>query len=249
MMIYLHKILPWFVSPIALIIALFLAGILLHRKIFHWMGLSILLVSSNPLIAEYFFSTLEHPLKPQSIESAPNADAVVVLSGMLSPINTPKGVVTEWDDPDRFFAGVNLIKSKKAETLIFTGGKIPWRPDAIPEGQFLRQVAVSMNIKEDIIQVTQEVQNTFQEAKAVVEMLPDESSILLVTSAFHMSRAQFIFEQAGLEVIPFPVDFKTHQSANPLTVMHFLPSAGALDKFSQTIREYIGRIYYRFILG
>lgn len=248
-MIYLHKILPWFVSPMALILTLFLIGIVFHRRVFLWTGLSVLLLLSNPLLANYFFSTLEHPLQPHVAESASKADAVVVLSGILTSVNTPKGIITEWDDPDRFFAGIELIKSQKAKTLIFTGGKVPWQPDAIPEGQILRQAAISMNIEKDMIQVTPEVQNTFQEAEAVAKMLPKGSSILLVTSAFHMNRAQFVFEQVGLKVIPFAVDFKAQKSGNPLTIMHFLPSADALDKFSQAIREYIGRIYYRLILG
>lgn len=248
MMIYLHKILPWFVSPMALILACFLIGILFHRKAFLWAGLSAMLILSNPLIANYFFSTLEHPLQPQTAKSAPKADAVVVLSGILTSVNTPKGTITEWGDPDRFFAGVDLIKSQKAGMLIFTGGKVPWQPNAIPEGQVLRQAAISLNIEEDMIQVTPEVQNTFQEAEAVAEMLQKDSSILLVTSAFHMNRAQYIFESAGLEVIPFAVDFKSQKSGNPLTVMQFLPSAGALSTFSKAIREYIGRLYYYLIL-
>jgi len=191
------------------------------------------------------FAELESPFKPQSATLTTKADAVVVLSGILSSISTPDGVVTEWSDPDRFFSGVELIKLKKAPLLIFTGGKVPWRSDAIPEGQFLRRFAISLGVDPNIIMVTGEVQNTFQEAEAVSEMLPDTANILLVTSASHMERAKLIFENSGLGVTPFAVDFKTKHFNRPVTVMDFLPSPVALSKSSKVIREYIGRLYYR----
>jgi hypothetical protein len=32
----------------------------------------------------------------------------------------------EWGDPDRFFGGIALLKSGKAQKLLYTGGKMPW---------------------------------------------------------------------------------------------------------------------------
>jgi uncharacterized SAM-binding protein YcdF (DUF218 family) len=52
------------------------------------------------------------------------------------------------------------------------------------------------------------VQNTDQEAKAVAKLLNKEvPNIILVTSAFHMPRAQKVFEAAGIVVSPFPCRF------------------------------------------
>ena len=65
------------------------------------------------------------------------------------------------------------------------------------------------------------VVNTAEESEAVVELLSNRGvkiydpagqlRILLVTSAFHMPRAQRLFERAGLQVIPFPVDFQVSE--------------------------------------
>ena len=58
------------------------------------------------------------------------------------------------------------------------------------------------------------MQNTDQEAKAVANLLNKEvPNIILVTSAFHMPRAQMVFEAAGIAVSPFPVDFLSNASA------------------------------------
>jgi hypothetical protein len=33
----------------------------------------------------------------------------------------------EWGDPDRFFGGIALFKAGKAQKLVFTGGKMPFK--------------------------------------------------------------------------------------------------------------------------
>lgn len=248
MMIYLHKILPFFLSPIAIIMALLFIGILFNRKLFLWSGFTLFLITTNPLVANYLFSTIEHPFQPQSPELATQADAVVVLSGMLSSIRTKDRTTTEWSDPDRFFSGVNLIKLNKAPILIFTAGKVPWTQETIAEGYILSEAAIELGIEKNKIRITKEVQNTFQEADAVSSILPSGSSILLVTSAFHMERAKLIFINKGLNVIPFAVDFKSQNYYKPITIMDFLPSSEAINMFSSAIREYIGRMYYKIIL-
>ena len=71
--------------------------------------------------------------------------------------------------------------------------------------------------------------------------------IPLVTSAFHMRRAQYLFERQGLKVLPFPVDFQARgRWAGPLwrDPTQWLPSARGLDDSSRALRELIGRLVY-----
>ena len=91
--------------------------------------------------------------------------------------------------------------------------------------------------------MTENVENTDQEAKAVKKILStDDPKVILVTSAFHMPRAIKVFEAAGITVVPFPVDFLN--GAGKSTFMHFIPSAGAFNNTSFFVREMIGRTYY-----
>ena len=57
-----------------------------------------------------------------------------------------------------------------------------------------------------------------------------------------MPRSRMLFEAEGLRVTAFPVDFQV--SERHLTLMDFLPSAGALSTSSLAIREWLGRFYY-----
>jgi uncharacterized SAM-binding protein YcdF (DUF218 family) len=52
-------------------------------------------------------------------------------------------------------------------------------------------------------------------------MIPNNSSIILVTSAYHMQRSKYLFEKQGFDVMPYPVDFKS--SIQNLTIISFLP--------------------------
>jgi uncharacterized SAM-binding protein YcdF (DUF218 family) len=151
----------------------------------------------------------------------------------------------EFSDPDRFFAGIDLIKQKKSDKLIFTAGQLPWTENWKPEGYILKDKAISLGVRSQIL-VTNNVKNTYEESIAVTKLVPSKSSIVLVTSAFHMQRSKYLFEKQGFDVTPFPVDFKSSNSK--FSFLEFMPSIGALNKTSIFIRENLGRLYYKIIL-
>ena len=71
------------------------------------------------------------------------------------------------------------------------------------------------------------------------------SKRVLVTSAYHMPRAQRLFERAGLTVMAYPVDFQV-SAGRTLNVIDFLPTAEAFKTTEMAWRETIGRVYYEF---
>ena len=242
-MIYLHKILPLLISPLFVIIIMVLWGLLVGSKKINLTGIAILIICSLPIFSGRLVAYLEKDYKLSSTETFQTADAIVVLSGMVRTIQSKNGIAYEWGEAsDRIFAGIDLFKKKKAPYLILTRGKLPWSVGK-PEGEHLKDVAISFGISKQNILLTTNVENTDQEAKAVKKLLTnDKPIILLVTSAFHMPRAQKVFEAAGIRVLPFPVDFQS--GAGKVSFMSFIPSAGALSQTSFFVREMIGRTYY-----
>jgi len=226
-----------------LIIVLIIFGVIINSKKISIIGIFILIVCSLPVVSNKLVAYLESDYqlsKPSNIEPA---DSIVVLSGMIRTINSEDGLDYAFGEAsDRIFAGINLFKEKKAPKLILTRGKLPWSV-GIPEGEYLREIAINNGISESNILLTRNVENTDQEAKAIKKLLSDDKSkVLLVTSAFHMPRAQKVFEAAGINVVPFPVDFQ--KGLSKITFMSFMPSANALSGTSFFVREMIGRIYY-----
>ena len=89
-----------------------------------------------------------------------------------------------------------------------------------------------------------QVEKTADEAQAVLELTKSHgiSSVILVTSSFHLPRAHLLFNQAGVVNEAYPADFKFLY--RPYDWLSFLPNAEAFFWTSSGIREYIGRLYY-----
>ena len=243
MTIYLHKILPLLASPLSLVIFFALIGIIFKKKIFSIIGLLLLVFCSLPIISNKLIIFLEKDYQPVKISSIEKADAIVVLSGMLKHIKDGNNIKYEFDESvDRIIAGIDLFKNKKAPILILTRGKLPWTK-GMPEGEYLKNFVINYGVTEENIILSEEAKNTEEEAIVIKKLIPNNNSkIILVTSAYHMNRAEKIFQKKNLNIVPFPVDFINTISVT--TIMDFLPSSYALSKTSTFVREIIGRIYY-----
>jgi len=242
-MIYLHKILPLFVSPLLIVLTIILIGIFFKSNRISLLGLLILIFCSLPIISNKLTFYLEKDYYLQNAKDVARVNAIVVLSGMISTIKTKEKLSYEFGDSvDRILSGIDLFKENKAPLLILTRGNLPWSV-GIPEGEYLKEFSIKFGIPEESILLTDNVQNTDQEAKAVAKLLnANNANIILVTSAFHMPRAKKVFEAANIKVTPFAVDFKN--SPSKVTIMDFIPSANSLNNTSLFIREMIGRFYY-----
>jgi uncharacterized SAM-binding protein YcdF (DUF218 family) len=179
------------------------------------------------------------------IAEVEKADAIVVLGGIFGPPVKPGHLVNFGDAIDRLEGGIALHKAGKATTLVFTGGRIPWENRTRVEGEDSREVAIAQGISAHHIVLTREVGNTADEARAVADLKREKKwkRIILVTTAWHMPRAAWLFRRAGIECTIFPVDFQK-DSARPITLLDFLPTGGALEDTETALREIYGNVFY-----
>ena len=247
-MIYLHKVIPLITSPLFLTITLLVIVFFLRKTKFFKVKNFLLILSfltlfffSNPLISMKLVKYIEVPHHPVKLSEVPVSDFIVVLSGGM--IHQVEDDVYEWSDPDRFFAGIKLLNANKGKKIIYTGGLLPWEKKKNTEGELLKNISIEFGVDENDILTTKKVQNTYEEANALSYLINKKSKIILVTSAFHMNRAEFLFKKHGFKVFPYPVDFQFKN--NKITILDFIPSAGSLSRSSFVIREVLGRIYYR----
>ena len=241
-MIYINKILPIIVSPLGLVIILLFFGVFRKRMLPSLIGLIILIILSLPIVSGQLIKLLEQNYRPTTPNETARADTVIVLSGMVTLIEKNDGIHYEFSEAvDRIFAGINLLKIGKAQKIILTRGKLPWSV-GVPEGEFLAEFIQSQGINPNRILLSEIVQNTNDEAKAISRMLPKNSEVILVTSAFHMPRAVKVFQNQNLKVIPYAVDFRS--SVKEINIIDFLPQASAFKDSNFYFREIIGRTYY-----
>ena len=242
-MLVLHKLLPLIVSPLGLVVFLILVSLATRHRGPAVLALVVLWVCAFPATERLVWRGLESDHPYQEVESAQATDAIIVLSGMLEGSETDQGIVSQWGGAtDRYFAGVDLFLAKKAPMMIFTQGGLPWS-DLPLEGGLLARRAIAAGVPESQILLTGLVHNTEDEAREVSALmeLAGLRTATLVTSAFHMPRAVMIFEHEGLQVTPYPTDFRTKAG---LDWTSWIPSADAFGETSNGLREYIGRAYY-----
>ena len=242
-MIYLHKILPLLVMPLMLLFLSIFFGAFFNKKKIIYFSLVIFYIISTPFFANNFFKIVEGQYNKLQIEKINKVDAIVVLSGSIRINEFKNKYNIEWGDGDRFFGGINLYEKKKSKKLVFTGGKMPYNLTKLSEGDILKKYAIKYGINSDDILVTKDALNTFEESVAVQELLGENNSIILVTSAFHMKRAKKLFERRGFNVTAYKVDYKT-SPAPELNSISVIPSANSLLKTEIAFREILGRLYY-----
>ena len=229
--------------PIMIVILLIIIGLIKNSKKLIYFSVILLYILSTPLFSNYLMRKIEGNDYRKPISSIKNADAIVVLSGMLEINEIGDSTYIEWSDLDRFFGGVELFKKGKAKLLIFTGGKMQWSKVKKTEGQILKNYAILNGVNSDKIVVTSEVSNTEEEAYALKKTLGSKNKIILVTSAFHMYRAKKLFENQGFYVNTFKVDFKT--SDNLYNLLIFVPSSNSLQITEIAMREILGILFYK----
>jgi uncharacterized SAM-binding protein YcdF (DUF218 family) len=196
-MITLHKLLPVLVSPLFLLVGIALVALVSRRRVLGFVALMLLWLLSLPVVSDPMWRMLEQQTVRRSVENVQTAQAIVVLSGMARTVQSETGPINEWADAsDRFWAGLELYRAGKAPRLFFTGGKLPWEKTTQTEGDWLSEKAIQFGVPAAAITLTSNVQNTADEAKAVAQILP-KGSIILVTSAFHMPRSRMLFEASA----------------------------------------------------
>jgi uncharacterized SAM-binding protein YcdF (DUF218 family) len=244
-MFVLSKILPELILPVGGALLLLAMAAIRRSWAVVFGAWFLLFFSSIPWTGNRLMRSMEAGMERVSAMKVGQAEAVVVLSIGRTVAPGPDKI-SEWHDADRFFGGIELFQAGKAPLIIFTGGSAPWEKDAPLEGEILAGQARSMGVPAESIKVTRQAFNTKEEAAAVRELLPVKpesgARILLVTSALHMPRAKKVFEEAGFQVLPFPVDFVTSATKKTYPT-DFVPSAAGLFKTSAALRELYGRIF------
>lgn len=237
--LFFNKLLPVFVLPIGIVTILIL---LAAWKKWRWAAVTaalVLLASSTGVVANLFLRPLENAYPARSIGSVAEADAVLVLGGIMSPGKEP-GLVTEWSEAvERFEAGVEIVRRDKARVLLFTGD-----PRG-SEGSALQREAIERGVPRERIAVIGAVGNTADEAEQLRRYAAQHGikRVLLVTSAWHMPRSMRLFKRAGVEITAFPVDYRAVPSRT-LPYLDWIPTATSLVKTELALRECYGMAFY-----
>ena len=263
-MYYVNRIVGWILSPLGILfIGLGIAwGLRLWSKqlenklarivrVSNWivgLTLAFVWVLSCGVTTRFVGATLEQDWeikgKPHGdISGLPNADAIVVLGGGMGA-HKKCGAPEMFGAADRVWQGARLFKAGKAKHVALSGPQVE-----ISTVPLLEDLGVSR----DSMIYFSDARNTEEEAKLVYHRLSQECGsntpkILLVTSAWHMSRAKLLFERVGFEVIPASTDFEmSYVLECPIRISDFFPSSEVMTRNSYAIKEWVANVGYRLL--
>jgi uncharacterized SAM-binding protein YcdF (DUF218 family) len=170
-----------------------------------------------------------------------DADAIIVLAGGVrgEPVTGHASVVGT-DSLDRMICGIVLWRDGVAPTMIVTGG-LPGPVEATP-AYAMQQLAVRLGVPADAIQIEVKSRTTLESANELRSTMPELKRIALVSSAYHLTRANRAFETRGFQVAAVPCNYLS--SSFHWGISSFLPSGRALDQSYTAIHEYVGLAAY-----
>ena len=263
-MYYINKIVGWIVSPLGvLFIGCGVAWVLclLSRRIetkakvlrrvakaivvavfaFVWvMGCGI----TTRIIGASLEKDWEVDGKPHGdISGLPNADAIVVLGGGMGAHSKCKAPEM-FGAADRVWQGARLYNAGLAKIVAFSGPDV--EVGTVP-------LAEDLGVTHDAMMYFSDARNTEEESKLIYERLSQTASgtkprIILVTSAWHMSRAKLLFEKRGFDVVPAPTDFEmSYILEQPIKFSDFFPSSEVMTRNTYALKEWVGNFGYRFL--
>jgi uncharacterized SAM-binding protein YcdF (DUF218 family) len=252
--LFLSKLVPVFVYPLGLAIMLGILSLVLaafgRRRLAGGLLALILVglwVASAPAFANWAYAGLEARYKPVPVADLPAADVTIVLGGIAGQPLPPRVTLDLGEPADRVIQAFRLYKAGKTANILVSGGNLPWQTAVAPEAELVGDLLVELGVPREAIALETQSRNTRENATASAEIMKARGwrSALLVTSGAHMPRAMAIFRRAGLEVTPAPTDIRVRY---PLydSVLDFLPSAAALERTSDAIKEWLGIAVYRF---
>lgn len=211
-------------------------------------ALGILLVFSCGPVAKELGRCLEWRYLP--LAEVPEADAIVLLGGVVAPALYPRRTAELYDGADRIVEAARLFRAGRAPRILLSGGSFHGgRPESDDLASYLRELGVP----DAALLADPASRNTFENAVEARRRLAPlgANRILLVTSALHMPRAVGLFRHQGFDVVPVPVDFSitaelpSERGAWFWWAERLPPNVDSLAYSTRVIREYLGILVYR----
>ncbi|MBX5229779.1 YdcF family protein [Rhizobium sp. NLR9b] len=250
-MFVISKLVWIFAQPLSLAFLLvffaFAAGLL------RWHSSSVLGAMASALILFITLYTTAGNLLMQGLEqrfAKPAADpdslqCMIVLGGAFeNEVNTARHGIEFNPAADRFIEALRLAQKFPQSRILISGGDGSlsgiYEGDAAASERFFPLFGVS---KDRLIEERQS-RTTFENAVNTKEVLAGHglSQCLLITSGFHMPRSVGIFRKLGIDIVPWPTDYRTDGQVR-LNLDFTQPNLNA-QNMATAIREWYGLVGY-----
>jgi uncharacterized SAM-binding protein YcdF (DUF218 family) len=248
-MFVLLKVLLFFLRPIVWIVALYIIALFqssaTRKQTLLKLAVILLVIFTNPFIIRQVLKYYE--AKPFTPATNTHYSAGIVLGGFISyNKQDDKGYFNAASD--RFIQTALLYKKGNIERIIVAAGNGYITRHNFKEANFIKEQLVILGIPAEKIFTDSTSRNTVENAantKAIIHSEKLQGPFLLVTSAMHMPRAKLAFEKQDIPVTTYPCDFDSRNVGNNFIEDFILPSALALNKWENLVKELAGITVYK----
>ena len=203
----LSKVLLFLLFPlnwiiVCMLIAIFTKRPKLKRNSFI-MGVLLLIIFSSPLLLYLFAKKWD--ISTPALEKGKVYSAVIVLGGFSGEDKYGSGTFN--GNSDRFIQGLELMEQNWASHILISSGNGSLQASNFKEAVWAKSILKEFNLPDSAILIEQKSRNTFENAAFSKQLLLQKHLLppyLLVTSAWHMRRAQYIFKKQGIDIVSFP---------------------------------------------
>lgn len=246
------KLLNFLISPFTwIIIGILLSLLFYHRKWSRKLALSTLLLAlllSNHWIINIVSNWWEKPYIGQNSPTAHYTYAIVL--GGMAEFDTLTNRVKFAESANRLFDALPLLHSQIIDTLIISGGSAKIFEKERLEASFLKEYCSKIGLNTTRILVDSLSRNTYENGLNTAKLLANRgvktsnSTILLITSSYHMPRAMASFKKCGIKCS----GLGTHSLSdiNEQTIQKsFTFTVENISKWDSLIHEWMGYLMYK----
>jgi uncharacterized SAM-binding protein YcdF (DUF218 family) len=244
------KILYFIITPIVWIVILLIFSLWTKnpkwKKISLIIGIVMLVFFTNTFIVDECMRIWEMPITKDETLKEKYDIGIVLGGGMVTNDIRNKRLIFRYNT-DRIFQTIALYKTGRISKILISSGEGSLISKD-NESLLLKEYLNKLNIPDSAIIIESKSNNTHQNAKYCYQLLKNnkKSSILLITSAYHMRRALACFKKEGLIVTPYTVD--KYVGKRRYYINHLLiPNANCFIMWNILIHEISGYIIYYLI--
>lgn len=246
-MFIVSKIVGFLLDPFIWILLLLLVSVFIHdnkwKKTLRRSALFCFLIFSNNYIINNAWNSYQW--KPVTLAPGSKYQSGIILGGLAGYDEAlHQGFFSQASD--RFIQTARLYHLGHIRKIIVTGGNAIFvKESGYNEADFIAKNLRDLHIPAADILLEKLSRNTIENArfsKKLMDSVHTAGPSLLITSAVHMPRALKVFIKQGIDVEPYPCNYRVLPVDAELTWKSLIPSQEAFGKWNILLKEIIGII-------
>ncbi len=205
-------------------------------------SLGLLLFFTNPFIINQLLKNWE---PKSSVDNKKFYDTGIILSGFMS-LDKENGSLSFNEAVDRLTEGLILYRTGRIKTILISGGSGSMIDDT-RESMLAKAFLVNnCGIPDSVVYIDTVSRNTYENALESKKLMHAEGmkSAIIITSAWHMRRAEGCFNNLGMDVDIHPTDGLFNIQKFYLSDL-IIPDTRTIVKWENLMHEIVGVIIYK----